>query len=472
MSDASPLPDDLSRWPADPYELLGVKPGVDEKELKRAYQRLLRLYRPDHKPDEFRRIREAYEAIRDHGQWFAFLANQGAATGQELPDRERSDSESRAEHEPLPRTTVDQLLATAAGLARDGHTTEAYAQFSKLAVDYPARAEPYLACYWLLRFEPALDRMQKPIGRLQAALMRGTSGPALVAAFVRELRRVPSEAVAPNLVETALALKQADDVINVLEARWRAAAWLETWAVVETDLARIQQSPWWLDRHAWLTLMAVALDAVCWTLDPRAVSVADLCRRLLDEYQNAHVSQFDALARLDYLREVSLGVRAVGPTISPALLRLLSFPLLADPREGYLDLIAWLHACEMEPTQVLRELSSFGEWAPRLWQRLQEVLHAVAGALGRLDDGELNVQQWRLSVENATEAIFSLTHEDDVREALLGYCLERSLAPHSFAAVLIEAHVSDVEYRRRTVEWIMSDGAVHCAYAALRLLDA
>ena len=60
MSDHA-LPDDLSQWPSDPHELLGVAHGVAPRELRRAYTRLIRRYKPEQHPEHFRRIREAYE---------------------------------------------------------------------------------------------------------------------------------------------------------------------------------------------------------------------------------------------------------------------------------------------------------------------------------------------------------------------------------------------------------------------------
>jgi hypothetical protein len=58
-----PLPDTR-----DPFELLGVAEDADERTLKRAYARLIRIYRPDEAPDEFARIHAAFEFARDAGE--------------------------------------------------------------------------------------------------------------------------------------------------------------------------------------------------------------------------------------------------------------------------------------------------------------------------------------------------------------------------------------------------------------------
>ena len=59
MSEPPPLPDT-----DDPFELLGVERDASEVDLKRAYGRLIRIYRPDRHPDEFHRVRQAYEEAR------------------------------------------------------------------------------------------------------------------------------------------------------------------------------------------------------------------------------------------------------------------------------------------------------------------------------------------------------------------------------------------------------------------------
>ena len=61
MSEHS-LPPDPSSWPSDPFRLLGVTPGVSARDLRKAYLALIRSYKPEHSPEEFKRIREAYES--------------------------------------------------------------------------------------------------------------------------------------------------------------------------------------------------------------------------------------------------------------------------------------------------------------------------------------------------------------------------------------------------------------------------
>src|SRR5690242_10707599 len=47
----------------DYYEVLGVARGADERDVKRAYFRLVRKFSPEAQPEEFKRIRQAYEVL-------------------------------------------------------------------------------------------------------------------------------------------------------------------------------------------------------------------------------------------------------------------------------------------------------------------------------------------------------------------------------------------------------------------------
>ncbi|MDQ3336316.1 MAG: DnaJ domain-containing protein [Myxococcota bacterium] len=52
----------------DPYELLNVSRDADEAAVKKAYARLVRVYRPDKSPREFQRVHAAFEIVRARGE--------------------------------------------------------------------------------------------------------------------------------------------------------------------------------------------------------------------------------------------------------------------------------------------------------------------------------------------------------------------------------------------------------------------
>lgn len=49
----------------DPYEVLGLARAASAEEIKRAYFALVRANPPERNPEQFKRIRAAYERLRD-----------------------------------------------------------------------------------------------------------------------------------------------------------------------------------------------------------------------------------------------------------------------------------------------------------------------------------------------------------------------------------------------------------------------
>jgi hypothetical protein len=47
----------------DPYELLGVAPDASERDIRKAYAKRIKVYRPDRAPAEFQRIQRAFELL-------------------------------------------------------------------------------------------------------------------------------------------------------------------------------------------------------------------------------------------------------------------------------------------------------------------------------------------------------------------------------------------------------------------------
>ena len=49
----------------DPREVLGVNRDAGEEEIRAAYVRKVKEHPPDRSPEEFERIRDAYDSLRD-----------------------------------------------------------------------------------------------------------------------------------------------------------------------------------------------------------------------------------------------------------------------------------------------------------------------------------------------------------------------------------------------------------------------
>lgn len=56
-------PHDWSHLPHDPIAFFGLEEAFSRRDLKKSYHRLIRLYKPERAPEEFQRIRAAYELL-------------------------------------------------------------------------------------------------------------------------------------------------------------------------------------------------------------------------------------------------------------------------------------------------------------------------------------------------------------------------------------------------------------------------
>ena len=88
----------MSRRTTDPYEVLGLRRGATEADVRSAYLRLAKKHHPDKNPGDkasewiFKEVQRAYETLRD--------ANHVRSAGHERPppgDRAKRDQRERAE---------------------------------------------------------------------------------------------------------------------------------------------------------------------------------------------------------------------------------------------------------------------------------------------------------------------------------------------------------------------------------------
>lgn len=57
------------------WEILGIEPTKDKKEIKKAYARLLKQYHPEENPEEFKQIQAAYQQCLHPDQESLFHLN-------------------------------------------------------------------------------------------------------------------------------------------------------------------------------------------------------------------------------------------------------------------------------------------------------------------------------------------------------------------------------------------------------------
>lgn len=67
----------------DIWEILGIAPTNDEKEIRRAYARKLKIYRPDTHPEEYQNLREAFESAKQYAVYSVCFDDENTAEDDE-----------------------------------------------------------------------------------------------------------------------------------------------------------------------------------------------------------------------------------------------------------------------------------------------------------------------------------------------------------------------------------------------------
>jgi hypothetical protein len=247
------LPANLEDWPEDGFRLLGVERGAEDVEIRRAYTRLIRHYKPEHHPEEFRRIREAYESCQQQASWFRHDAEIPAETPREpLPTWTQSTAER-------PASRADELWAKAI----DGDLAGAY---EALAFHITSETETisFLRLYWLLMFDKKIDTIHTRHHWLFQALKTSNFNDTSVELYRRELLVDPVAALNEPYAELLQVETSNENLLRVTRLRLMAAGKIGSTSTMMYDLSQVQSRLLLDAEQEWFGLLLTAFDWAIW----------------------------------------------------------------------------------------------------------------------------------------------------------------------------------------------------------------
>lgn len=479
MSDL-PLPDDPERWPENVFELLGVPLGADEKTLKRAYQKLIKVYRPEQYPDEFRRIREAYDTAQSITEWMASVG--------ELPkpeDAEASPTELKELKEPASKpdaagggarppaiATYEAALAAAWQPAVDGDTAFAYRRLDALRLEQPLRYEAYLGLYWLLRLSAKLDAERQPCDWLIACMQTATSGrAAALELYRREIERRPAEALTPRCTEL-LRETLLDGPIHLLaDWRWRAAVRANAWGLIREDFAALRRTRVAYDAASWRRLLGTAVECFSWSDSESSQALTAECLRELEQFGNAADADYEALTQLDYLRETADVVKKLRDEgVAPAFCNLIAGSWSLQPLDLYVELCALVAPMLEEPAELFILLVEIGAKGPAALSRYGQIVRRLQVETERNAETFWTPETALGVVKELFQVgLLKQGYTSELRLRLLKFCLYQQLPPEAVAHVLSENHFY-ASINARIAAEIRSDWPLQFTYHTWRLV--
>jgi hypothetical protein len=450
-----PLPDDLAQWPAEPNELLGVSFGVTPRDLRRAYNRLIRIYKPEQFPEEFRRIREAYEHLLQIAEWFGQRAEAAAVPDDEpqlLPPPKEKASDDGAStwvpDEPRPEEKASEsgfVPARPRGPEEEleelwesaiaGRPLTAYDRLTQLNQQYAGRIDIYLRLYWLLTLYPELDSRRAPADWLVQGLLETGMAGQLQELYREEVADDPAEALGERFGRLLESSAAPGLLADLMEWRLDAAARLQRWDFLAEDVPRQRLRFGPGEEVLWLRLVFFLADRVAWAGTPEGVRLMADCSEVIARHEHLASSLSHSFDRFDLLLEASDGWLSLW-TVSrlPAqFLQLIAaswsrpFAELRESLMAVLELIAgapsrWLDHLDVMHERSPTTLSLFGVLLDRF-----EELHE--GDTERRDRDAL------------TKAVVAFLPQWDVtrytvmRVQFLIFCIGEDIAPEEMAEV-------------------------------------
>lgn len=380
------LPDDPSQWPHDPYELLGVPHGVSERELKKAYARLLRLYKPEHAPAEFRRIREAYEFIQQD------IAGAGPMVFRPEPQRPRPepvpceapDTDVQQDAEARPILTTAEIADAWWLMACHEDVVAAYAGMVALADLGVAEPLLYAQLYWLLLLHPELDRTRQPWAWLWLGLERGPLEQTLLTLLLQAGQARPALLLTPQ-ARRLLHVDNVDWLASYVGQRWSLLLQQEAYGAIILDLEHLHASPLRDAGPPWLSALMVVLDWVCWEDDDEARHLRTLVRQEMQHLPHSYWRHSQTAERVDYGVELVQDCHNIPDEL--ALVRTTIRDLWRQSEEeARRALEALFDAVDQAPQQWIASFDTLCQEAPFAFNCLYSTVLNFANAFAEADE--------------------------------------------------------------------------------------
>ncbi|QVL30821.1 hypothetical protein KIH39_18460 [Telmatocola sphagniphila] len=391
------LPEDLKHWPANPRELFGLSNRFTREDLKRSYNKLIRRFRPEHHPEQFRKIREHYEFLQ---RFEDQEADDLTATSSLIVNFEPNSfqpaftiTSTGPEGHTAPQLTDFWQMAV------DGQLLEAYRGLNRLVTELQATPIHYVQLYWLCELFSEVKNLCPETNWLYEGLKRFGWAEPLTELLRREifvdatLVNTPEFLELKNLPSTSLHLS------HWYQIRYRAL-W-ETSDILQfiEDFETLKQHYTEVDEDLAFRLVLQMFDYVAW-LPMNENRASQLLDRIL-VYLNSFAMRSDRNYQLDRCESLQLirlswkSLQARMPPI-PYVFEILAANWLNDSITCTADYLGFLNSMEIRPIKWLNRLEKVAVVAPVI----NSLLHAaLMNELWRTDDSETDVESPWLKAE-------------------------------------------------------------------------
>jgi hypothetical protein len=435
---APELPEDVSQWPQDPHALLGVSPEVLPADLRRAYTRLIRFYKPEQFPEQFRRIREAYETILRLIELQLGFRNPAHIADEEEVGGQGEAASSDGMSQPIAATEGEDRVGAKVSalweLAIAGDEVSAYQGLRELSERHAGRQDVYLRLYWLSALSPALESSVTPFDWLIEGVCRAGWSMSSAELIRREVEAEPQLALGAGYQKMIDASQSSALLLEVMQWRWNAASRLGQWESIRADLEGLRPRLREQGEDSWAQLLMRGVNYLAWAKDePIIESTARYFAELegLQHLQGRLQLEFD---RLESLRELTATWQSVRKNAEVAydVLGLVRGCWLLPRELIRKELWQFVEEIVRDPQQWLTKLTQVQSKAPALLNYLGGVLQQLQEENGTLPDPP-PPQVLAPRVAEFLAPKKRLPYEK-VRGQVLDFCLKEAVPPGILAA--------------------------------------
>jgi hypothetical protein len=410
---------------------------VSARDLRKAYLHLIRSYKPEHSPDEFRRIRDAYESVLPYTRGLDST-------------RGRPSSDDEAEPDPIPGSppiesswnitrVAERPEATPDpwNLACRGEPEAAYRALVEQQDRGLAREDAYLQLYWLLAILPALDAARTPVDWLIRGLGIGDFEAGRLRELLRrEMAADPSLPLGDRLAGFLRNRTPGLLTLDIVEARWRAARKARRWSLILADVNTLRSWMPEVDEAAWARVLLAASSNLAWAEKPDSDHASAFAREV-EGLGHRSQDHGDELYQLEYVQVVKSGLDRLGGRSGAfgGIFQLLAIswdeqgPEFRSRFRSYVDQIA------QDPTASLDCLDQIHAQAPAVLGRLSTLLGLDYEEFRFLGSGAY------AEMAPSIDRFLDSNGWDDypaLRPRLLRFCLREAASPGLVARTMAE----------------------------------
>lgn len=203
---------DWTLLPSDPLGFFGLSPVFDRKDLKRAYGKLIKQYKPETHPSEFQRIRQAYELLESQNRYGVVEAQlQQAASAWSVASQEPSSASTPANKRRSTTSTAEIDFADAASSPQ-----ESYERLKAQATKSP---QTYFVLATLSDIvEPQTANMY--LKWLLTGIKQFPDDPGLLLLIREYVTAFTERSAAPAILQTLAKLTAGDHFYRLTEPLW------------------------------------------------------------------------------------------------------------------------------------------------------------------------------------------------------------------------------------------------------------